>query len=122
MIFLELGDIIYLDFSYEDDPTNSKRRPVIIIDDEDPENYRVVSTTNKPRHIPLKWYDEFRIPILNWRKDGFNKQSWCRARPIVTYSLRDLQKQIKDPSRDYIGKMTLLDFNYIISEMNKLDL
>lgn len=111
-----------MNFAFVDDPGESKRRPVIIIDDSDPDNYRVVSTTSQPRHNPLKWYDEFRIPILNWQKDGFERPSWCRAKPIVTYSLADLLSQIKDPSRDYIGKMTHFDFNYIILEMNKLDL
>ncbi len=82
----------------------------------------VVSTTSQPRHSSLRWYDEFRIPILNWRKDGFERQFWCRGTPILRYSLHDLQNQVKDKAHDSIGKMTLPDFNYIISEMNKLEL
>lgn len=44
------------------------------------------------------------------------------SKAIMTYSLLDLQKQVSDPYREYIGKMIPLDFNYIIAEISKPDL
>jgi mRNA interferase MazF len=65
-----LGDIYYINKAFDDDPANSKIRPAIIvdIDEENGVFYTFIATTTKGKKNPPLYFDEFKYPILNWRR------------------------------------------------------
>ncbi|WP_368900863.1 type II toxin-antitoxin system PemK/MazF family toxin [Oceanobacillus oncorhynchi] len=114
----DLGDIFYIEVAYDDDPTQSKRRPAIVIS-EDGEDLRIlITTTSKERNHPFHRHDYYKIPIHNWRKSGLTEPSWCRGKVLIEVSLSELQDVVS--SEDFIGKLTEDDFNYIEEELIKL--
>jgi mRNA interferase MazF len=109
------GDIFWLDVEFEDDPESSKRRPALIIGSTADELIILVSTTSQPPSDPPSFYDQFKIPILNWRSNGFTKPSWVKGLILLSYSNEYLMQKI-NPS-DYISKMDENSFNYIVNEL-----
>ena len=82
-----LGEIYWLDVGYQDIPAESKTRPVIIIIGiENNELLLLVSTTSAPPSDPPKHYNQFKIPILNWRKAGLLKPSWVQGLRLINLS------------------------------------
>lgn len=75
-VCLSLGEIYWIGVGYEDSPGESKVRPAIIVSEEDDALLILVATTSVPPHDPPKYHDQFKIPILNWRKAGLLKPSW----------------------------------------------
>jgi len=87
---LLLGEIYWLNVGYQDSPTESKIRPVVIIGIEDDELLLLVATTSVPSKDPPKHFDKYKIPILNWRKAGLLKPSWVQGlRLILDIGLRN---------------------------------
>jgi len=113
-----LGEIYWLDVGYQDIPAESKIRPVIIIGIEDNELLLLVSTTSVPPNDPPKHFDQYKIPILNWRKAELLKPSWVQGLRIISLNKDQMQALLKDDS--YIGRMTDIDFNYLISELENI--
>lgn len=115
---LEIGDIFYLEIAYEDDPSQSKKRPVIIIDESEDGIFLLVSTTSKPRNNTLTFHDRYKIPILNWQKSGLKKPSWCKAKRLFAIPKSVIETTVK--KSDYIGKLTPGDLEFIIKEIERL--
>lgn len=110
-----VGDIFWLDVEFEDEPDSSKRRPAIIIGGTLDELFIVVSTTSQPPGDPPSYYDQFKIPILNWRNNGLTKPSWVKGLFLLRYSNEHLMSEVKPD--DYIMKMDENSFNYLINEL-----
>lgn len=66
MLF-DLGEVFWLEVEYEDDPNESKRRPAIIVDKIENNLFILVSTTSQSPSDPPSYFDQFKIPIYNWR-------------------------------------------------------
>ncbi|AGA70080.1 PemK-like protein [Desulfitobacterium dichloroeliminans LMG P-21439] len=110
-----VGDIFWLDVEFEDDPDSSKRRPAIIVGGNADELFILVSTTSQPPSNPPSYHDQFKIPILNWRNNGFTKPSWVKGLFLLRYSNEYLVSVVKPD--DYIIKMDENSFNYLVSEL-----
>jgi mRNA interferase MazF len=115
---LNVGDIFWLDVEFEDEPDSSKRRPTIIIGSTSDEVFVLVSTTSQPPSDPPSYYDQFKIPILNWRNNGFTKPSWVKGLFLLKYPNEYLIKEVKP--EDYIIQMDENTFYYLVNELELL--
>lgn len=118
MFELHLGTVFWLEIEYEDDPSVSKRRPVIVIDETEDEVVILISTTSQGPKEPPKTYDNYKIPILNWRLAGLKKPSWGLGLRLLSLSKSSLQSTVE--RQDYIGNLIVEDFNYLIMEIEKI--
>ena len=113
-----LGEIFWLDIGYQDIPGESKIRPAIIVDVVDNDLLMLVSTTSVPPNDPRKYFDQFKIPILNWRRSGLQKPSWVQGLKLIHLTRKQLQALVKE--EDFIGRMNEQDFNYLVSEIERI--
>lgn len=110
-----VGDIFWLNVEFEDDPDSSKRRPAIIVGRNADELFILVSTTSQPPSNPPSSYDQFKIPILNWRNNVFTKPSWVKGLFLLRYSNNYLKSIVKPD--DYIATMDDDSFDYLVNEL-----
>lgn len=115
---LKKGDLYYFDVAYEDDPSTVKKRPIMILEEDNDDFLLLISTTSQPRNNPLKYYDQYKIPIYNWRKTGLSKPSWFRAYQLIRISRDKVESVVS--STDYIGRMHAEDFNNIVKQLERL--
>jgi mRNA interferase MazF len=113
-----LGDIYWIEVGYEGSPEESKIRPAVIVGEEFRALLILVATTSVPPNDPPKYFDQFKIPILNWRKAGLLKPSWVLSLNLIRLTKGQLSKLVKED--DFIGRMSNLDFNYLINEIERL--
>ncbi|GAB6174415.1 hypothetical protein JCM15765_38930 [Paradesulfitobacterium aromaticivorans] len=113
-----VGEIFWLDVGYQDLPGESKVRPTIIVDEDEQDLLLLVATTSVPPDDPPKYFDQFKIPILNWRKSGLPKPSWVQGLRLIHLTRRQLRAVIRN--EDFIGRMYELDFNYLVSQIERI--
>lgn len=118
MYDFSLGEIYWIGVGYEDSPGESKVRPAIIVSEEDDALLILVATTSVPPHDPPNYHDQFKIPILNWRKAGLLKPSWVQGYRLIPLLKSDLSRLVS--SDDFIGKMPELDFNFLTTELERM--
>ncbi|MDD4049189.1 MAG: type II toxin-antitoxin system PemK/MazF family toxin [Clostridia bacterium] len=106
MLF-EIGEIFWLEVSYEDIPNESKVRPAIIIGKSKDNSFILVSTTSQAPSEPPSHFDQYKIPIYNWRRLGFPKSSWALGYRLIELDEKKLKSIIKKD--DYIGYMDEID-------------
>jgi mRNA interferase MazF len=112
------GEIYWLEVGYQDNPSESKTRPAIIVDIDDDELLILVAATSVPPHNTPKYFDRYKIPILNWRKAGLPKPTWAQGFRLLTLTKIDMQSAVKE--EDYIGRMDEVDFNYLVNELERI--
>lgn len=105
MAHFDFGEVYWIEKSFDDDPEQSKLRPVIIVGKENDDLILVATTTQGPEDPP-KPYDQFKFPILNWRKAGLTEPSWCLCLVLIELPKEALQK--------YIGKMDERDYEILL--------
>jgi len=115
---IKIGDLFYLDVAYENNPSIVKNRPVLLLDEYENNVLLLISTTTKGRRHPLKWYDDYKIPIQNWRKTGLREASWCMGKNLINISRVELESILEN--NDYIGRMHPEDFNFIVEELERI--
>ncbi|WP_088188311.1 hypothetical protein [Desulfosporosinus sp. FKA] len=113
-----LGDIFYFDIGFDDMPGESKKRPAIIMIQEGDKFFILVSTTTVPPHDPPKYFDQFKIPILNWRKSGLLRPSWGLGYKLIQVTRQELMHQVK--REDILGVMPQADFDFLLSEIERI--
>lgn len=88
-------DVWFADFPYEDDPAQSKDRPVIVLDVDD-ETCTVLSmkvTSTAP-------VTEYEIELFDWEKIPLNHKSTAVASSVMLVSKRRFRKKIGRLSND----------------------
>ncbi len=110
-----IGEIFWLEIEYEDLPDESKRRPAIIIDKREDSIFILVSTTTQSPSDPPSYFDQYKIPILNWRKIGLPKPSWGLGYRLIQLTEDELKDVVK--RRDYIACMSDKDLQYLIDQI-----
>lgn len=110
-----VGEIFWLEIEYEDIPDESKIRPAIIVDKREDSLFVLISTTSQSPNDPPSYFDKFKIPILNWRKNGFPKASWGLSYRLIKLTENEIESVIKET--DYIGTMSKTDLRYLIKEI-----
>lgn len=101
----DFGEIYWIEKAFDDDPKQSKCRPAVIVGKEN-ENLILVATTSQNPEDPPKPYDQFKFPILNWRKAGLTEPSWCLCLVLIELPKEALQ--------EYIGKMDEGDYERLL--------
>ena len=84
-------DIYWADVPYEEDPSISKKRPVIIAKDNSPIYVLTFKVTSKE----AREYDPGDYPLIYWKESGLREPSVVRIRKISQLS--------PDKFGDYIG-------------------
>lgn len=115
---LDIGEIFWLEVEYEDIFEESKRRPAIIIAKVEESFLILVSTTTQSPSEPPSYFDQFKIPIYNWRKYGFSKPSWALGLRLIEFTEDELKSIVKN--EDYIGAMNEIDLQYLISKIEQI--
>lgn len=113
-----LGDIFWLHIRYQDIPGESKIRPAIIVDLVNNDLLLLVATTSVPPNDPPKYFDQFKIPILNWRRSGLMKPSWAQGSKLIHLTREQLHALVN--VEDFIGRMIEHDFNYLVGEIERI--
>lgn len=110
-----LGEIFWSEVEYEQEPGESKIRPVIIVAESEDDLLILVSTTSQPPDDPPKYHDQYKIPLPNWRKCGLFKPSWGLGLRLLEVNKRNFAKEINN--EDFIGKMPPRDLKYLIHQI-----
>ncbi|WP_045576108.1 type II toxin-antitoxin system PemK/MazF family toxin [Desulfosporosinus sp. I2] len=113
-----LGTIFWLNIGYQDIPAESKIRPAIIVGLGNKNLLILVATTSVPPNDPPKYFDQFKIPILNWRRSGLLKPSWVQGLKLIHLTREQLRALVQD--EDFIGRMVSHDFNYLVGEIERI--
>ena len=113
-----LGEVFWLDVGYQDNPGASKVRPAIIVAEKVDYLFVLVATTSVPPHDPPKYFDQFKIPILNWRRSGLLKPSCVQGLRLIDLTREQLRALVKE--EDFIGRMNEQDFNYLVGELERI--
>ena len=97
---IAVGDVWYAHFPFADDPTQSKSRPVIVIDLSD--DVATVLSIMVTTHAPRDYYD---IRVHDYQSAGLHKPSVARISQT---------REIPESYFEYqIGTLTLRDFQAI---------
>ncbi len=112
---LDIGEIFWLEVEYEDIPEESKTRPAIIIDKREDSIFILVSTTTQSPSDPPSYFDQFKIPIFNWRRIGLSRPSWGLGYRLIQLTEDELKDVVK--ISDYIGCMSEKDLQYLIEQI-----
>jgi len=114
----EIGEVYWLEVEYEDIPNESKRRPAIIIDKKEDRLFILVSTTSQSPKDPPSYFDQFKIPIYNWRKIGLPQASWGLGYRLIELTDEELKSVVT--KTDYIGRMSEIDLNNLITKIENM--
>lgn len=107
---VQIQDVIWVDYPYEDDPTKSKVRPGIILDkDNDSLEVVVVKVTSQ---FPK---DEYDYEIIDWIKASLRKKSFARASKIEVIEESGIKGKIGKLSDDDFNEIVTLVSEYIAS-------
>ncbi len=114
----EIGEVYWLEVEYEDIPNESKRRPAIIIDKKEDRLFILVSTTSQSPKDPPSYFDQFKIPIYNWRKIGLPQASWGLGYRLIELTNEELKSVVT--KTDYIGRMSQIDLHDLITKIENM--
>ena len=78
-----IGDIYSVKIFYEDDPSQYKTRPVLVVDvEEELSLYTIAEITRTSPKNPPTYFDQFKEPIFDWRRAGLNSPSYVKTHKI----------------------------------------
>ncbi|AVB12165.1 type II toxin-antitoxin system PemK/MazF family toxin [Bacillus subtilis] len=93
----QVGDIYLVEVAFEDDPSKSKERPVVVIDVDEQDNITVLAiseiTSQGPKNPP-KYFDQFKTPINKWKQAGLDKMSYVKANKVNIIEEQALKKHL----------------------------
>lgn len=102
---MKVGEVWAIDFPYEDDPTQSKVRPCIILDINDDECTLEVLTIKVTTHDSRDDYD---VPIFKWKEANLPEPSFARVSKTNIFRQNDFLKKY--------GELHVVDFKNIVSK------
>jgi len=109
----DIRDIYVVRIYYENDIKNFRNRPIIIINktvEQLKEKFFTISeiTGAKPK-TPPSYYDNFKEPIIKWKKAGLDKLSFVKTNKLQVVKSDKLYKKI--------GEMDNGDFERIVKRI-----
>jgi mRNA-degrading endonuclease toxin of MazEF toxin-antitoxin module len=75
---MNVGEVWEVDFPFEDDPNQSKRRPCLIMNVDVIEALSIKVTTHESR-------DDYDIPIFKWKDANLLEPSYARVSKIMVF-------------------------------------
>ena len=76
-----IGEIYTVEIFFDDDPSKSKLRPVLIINAEN-NIYTFAEITSTPPKVPPTYFDRFKKPIQDWQKAGLLNASYVKTHKL----------------------------------------
>lgn len=78
-----IGDIYSVRVFYDDNPSQYKTRPVLVVNVEEGLSlYTIAEITRTSPKTPPTYFDQFKEPIFDWRKAGLNSPSYVKTHKI----------------------------------------
>lgn len=108
------GEVWFAKFPYEDEPDKFKYRPVIILDDGNIEELKVlvVKVTTKERKED--------VPILYWKEAKLKFKSFARTAKFLLLPKEDFKYKIGDLHSDDLSLVETSFIEYFLnSDLNK---
>ncbi len=94
----DIKDIYLVKIYYEDNQKHFKNRPVVIINkntnEAEEELYTISEITSSKPKTPPSYYDEFKEPIIKWKKAGLDKMSFVKSNKLHLVKSDKLYKKI----------------------------
>ncbi len=113
-----IGEVFWLEVEYEDTPDESKRRPAIIVGKREDSLFILVSTTTQSPKDPPSHFDQFKIPIHNWRRIGLPQASWGLGYRLIEVTENELKSVVA--KTDIIGYLSENDLQYLITQIERI--
>lgn len=107
----KFGELHTANMYYKGNSGTYKRRPVLIIDDSEEELITIAEITSEEPNSPPKYFDSFKVEILDWNAAGLEKQSWVKC-----YK-GNVHRVPKDRAIRYIG---VVDDSTMVSVLDKI--
>lgn len=103
---MKTGEVWKVDFPFEDDPTQSKIRPCVIldVDDDTLEVLSIKVTTHEPR-------DEYDVPIFKWSEANLIEPSFARVSKVELLKKEAFIKKL--------GELDIIDFKNIVNKFKE---
>ena len=95
---MNVGEVWEVNFPFEDDETQSKKRPCIIMDVETLKVLTIKVTTHGAR-------DKYDIPIFKWKEVNLLEPSYARVSKVAFIAKTDLVKKY--------GELDIVDFRNV---------
>jgi mRNA interferase MazF len=108
-----IGDIYKVLIYFEDDETQYKSRPAVIINIQEDKYFTIAEITSIPPNVPPKYYDSFKVPIYKYSEAGLNRMSYVKA--------NKLHKIVEDKLYEFLGKMDLEDLQNAINKIIEIN-
>jgi hypothetical protein len=108
---MNVGEVWVVDFPFEDDPTQSKLRPCIIMDVEILEVLSIKVTSHESR-------DDYDIPIFKWKEANLVEPSCARVSKIMTLPKKAFIRKFGTISESYFKNITKAFIRYYSQEKN----
>lgn len=106
----DIREIYRVKIFFEDNPFEFKIRPILIIDvNLDSGLFTITEITSSQPKVPPSYYDQFKEPIINWRRAGLTEPSYVKTHKIFRVE--------KDKLLEYVGKMPSHDFDRILARI-----
>lgn len=86
---MKIGEVWAVDFPFEEDSTQSKIRPCVILDVDTLEVLSIKVTTHYPR-------DEYDVPIFKWREANLPEPSYARVSKTMILTQESFIKKYGD--------------------------
>ncbi len=78
-----IGDIYSVKIFYDDNPSQHKTRPVLVVNvEEELGLYTIAEITRTGPKNPPTYFDQFKEPIFDWRRAGLNSSSFVKTHKI----------------------------------------
>lgn len=78
-----IGDIYSVRIFYDDNPSQYKTRPVLVVNlDKELNLYTIAEITRTGPKTPPTYFDQFKEPIFYWRRAGLNSPSYVKTHKI----------------------------------------
>lgn len=107
----EIGDMYKARIAYEDDPDQSKMRPIVIVDIND-DDFIYVKFTSQPPKNTYGRYEKLKKAFPNWRKNHLEKDSWFINQVFIL-----TKEEFESVEKLYLGQITESDYDYILREL-----
>lgn len=107
----KFGELHTANVYYRGTDGTFKRRPVLIVDDSEEELIIIAEITSEGPNEPPKYFDKFKVEILDWKTAGLDKPSWVKC------YIENVHRVLKDRVVKYIG---VVEDSTMVSVLDKI--
>ena len=106
----DIREIYRVKVFFGENPSEFKIRPVLVIDaDPDSRLYTITEITSSPPRVPPTYHDQFKEPIINWRRAGLTEPSYVKTHKVFRVE--------QDKLLQFVGEIPGADFDRILDRI-----